>query len=133
MDDLDKVIISELKINSKISMKDLGKKLNLTGQAVNNRVKKLENDNIITGYTISLNQEALNCNIHVFISIYTHKISHKPYIDFINQENIFVLNNYKVIGGACYLIECRFPDQSDLNHFLERLNKHANYEVLMTI
>ncbi|PTJ85006.1 transcriptional regulator, partial [Staphylococcus succinus] len=65
MDELDKAIVSELKINSKISMNDLGKKINLTGQATNNRVKKLEDAGIITGYTIDLNQEALDCKVHV--------------------------------------------------------------------
>ncbi|MEB8177442.1 Lrp/AsnC family transcriptional regulator [Staphylococcus xylosus] len=133
MDDLDRKIISELKNNSKISMKVLGNKVNLTGQAVNNRVKKLEDHGVITGYTISLNQEALDCKIHVFISIYTNKISHNPYIDFVNNESFFILNNYKIIGEACYLLECRFPDKNDLNAFLERLNKHANYEVFMIL
>jgi Lrp/AsnC family leucine-responsive transcriptional regulator len=47
-DELDQKIISELKNNSKISMKNLGAKVNLTGQAATNRVKKLEDDNVIT-------------------------------------------------------------------------------------
>ncbi|MBU0437912.1 Lrp/AsnC family transcriptional regulator [Staphylococcus succinus] len=133
LDELDKAIVSELKINSKISMNDLGKKINLTGQATNNRVKKLEDAGIITGYTIDLNQEALDCKVHVFINIYTHKISHRSYLEFVNKETIFILNNYKVIGDACYLLECRFPDNNSLNKFLERLNNHANYNVSMVI
>lgn len=133
MDELDRKIISELKRNSKVSMKELGEKVNLTGQAVNNRIQKLEDNNVITGYTISLNQKAMDCKVHVFINVYTHKISHSPYLDFVKEENIFILNNYKVIGKSCYLLECRFPDKNYLNDFLERLNKHANYEVSMTI
>lgn len=133
MDELDQKIISELKNNSKISMKNLGEKVNLTGQAATNRVRKLEDDNIITGYTITVNQKALNCNVHVFINIYTHKISHNLYLDFIQEESVFVMNNYKVIGDPCYLLECRFPNSEYLNSFLERLNKHANYSVLMEI
>lgn len=133
MDELDKKIISELKNNSKISMKKLGEKVNLTGQAATNRVKKLEDDNVITGYTIALNQDALNCKVHVFINIYTYKISHNSYLDFIQKESIFVMNNYKVIGDPCYLLECRFPNNDYLNAFLTRLNNHANYNVLMAI
>lgn len=133
MDELDKKIISELKNNSKISMKNLGEKVNLTGQATANRVKKLEDDNVITGYTIALNQDVLNCKVHVFINIYTHKISHNSYLDFIQKESIFVMNNYKVIGDPCYLLECRFPNNDYLNAFLTRLNNHANDNVLMAI
>lgn len=133
MDELDKRIINELKNNSKISMKNLGAEVNLTGQAVTNRVKKLEDDNVITGYTIDVNQDALDCKTHVFINIYTHKISHNAYLEFIQEEGIFIMNNYKVIGDPCYLLECRFPNNDYLNAFLERLNKHANYNVLMAI
>ena len=39
MDELDKKITRELKNNSKISMKHLGAKVNLTSQAATNRVK----------------------------------------------------------------------------------------------
>ncbi|MGJ5711144.1 AsnC family protein, partial [Staphylococcus equorum] len=42
IDNTDKMIINELQQNAKITMKDLGKKVNLTGQAVNTRVSKLE-------------------------------------------------------------------------------------------
>lgn len=133
MDELDREILAELRINSKISMKELGSKVNLTGQAVSNRIKKMEDNNIITGYTVDVNQVALQCKVHVFISIYTHKINHSSYLEFVRNEKIYVMNNYKVLGDACYHLECRFPDTEDLNAFLERLNKHANYKVLMTI
>src|SRR5699024_700363 len=102
-------------------------------QAATIRVKKLEDDNVITGYTIALNQEALDCKLHVFINFYTHKVSRNSYLDFFQEESIFVMNNYKVIGAPCYLLECCFPTNDYLNAFLARLNKHANYSVLMAI
>ncbi|PTI03004.1 transcriptional regulator, partial [Staphylococcus xylosus] len=45
MDEIDFKILEELKSDSKISMKKLGERVNLTGQAANNRVLKLERDN----------------------------------------------------------------------------------------
>ncbi|NQD97588.1 Lrp/AsnC family transcriptional regulator [Staphylococcus xylosus] len=133
MDEIDFKILEELKNDSKISMKKLGERVNLTGQAANNRVLKLERDNIIEGYTISINQQAINCKIHVFINIYTHKISHNSFLDFVNAEQQFVVHNYKIIGDACYLLECRFPSDKQLNEFLEKLNQHANYNISMVI
>ena len=47
MDKIDLKIIEILKENSKSSMKDIGNKVNLTGQAVNLRIAKLEEQNII--------------------------------------------------------------------------------------
>ena len=41
IDYTDKLILNELTQNSRITMKELGKKVHLTGQATSNRVAKL--------------------------------------------------------------------------------------------
>lgn len=56
MDNTDKLILAELSRNSRISMKELGEKVHLTGQAVASRVAKLEDNGVIKGYTINVNQ-----------------------------------------------------------------------------
>lgn len=103
--------------------------MNLTGQAENARVTRLENSDVIHNYTIDVNHKKLDYNIRAFINVYMHKISHKPFFDFLGNEQEYVLETHKVVGDGCYLLECRFPDQEDLSLFLERLNVHANYKV----
>ncbi|MGX5789559.1 Lrp/AsnC family transcriptional regulator [Staphylococcus equorum] len=129
IDNTDKMIINELQQNAKITMKDLGKKVNLTGQAVNTRVSKLESDGVIQNYTIQVNQESLDCAIHAFINIYMNKISHLPFLKFVDTKSSYILHNYKIIGDGCYLLECRFPNNKHLNTFLEDLNVFANYKI----
>ncbi|MFQ3726906.1 Lrp/AsnC family transcriptional regulator [Staphylococcus equorum] len=129
IDNTDKMIINELQRNAKITMKDLGKKVNLTGQAVNTRVSKLESDGVIQNYTIQVNQESLDCLIHAFINIYMNKISHLPFLEFVDTKSSYILHNYKIIGDGCYLLECRFPNNKHLNTFLEDLNVFANYNI----
>lgn len=129
IDNTDKMIINELQRNAKITMKDLGKKVNLTGQAVNTRVSKLESDGVIQNYTIQVNQESLGCAIHAFINIYMNKISHLPFLEFVDTKSSYILHNYKIIGDGCYLLECRFPNNKHLNTFLEDLNVFANYNI----
>lgn len=129
IDNTDKMIINELQQNAKITMKDLGQKVNLTGQAVNTRVSKLESDGVIQNYTIQVNQDSLDCAIHAFINIYMHKISHHPFLTFVDTKAIYILHNYKIIGDGCYLLECRFPNNKHLNTFLEDLNVFANYKI----
>ncbi|MGO3498232.1 MAG: Lrp/AsnC family transcriptional regulator [Staphylococcus equorum] len=129
IDNTDKMIINELQQNAKITMKDLGKKVNLTGQAVNTRVSKLESDGVIQNYTIQVNQKSLDCAIHAFINIYMNKISHLPFLEFVDTKSSYILHNYKIIGDGCYLLECRFPNNKHLNTFLEDLNVFANYNI----
>lgn len=54
LDQTDMDILKELSKNSRLTMKALGEKVHLTGQAVANRVLKLEEEGVIEAYTISI-------------------------------------------------------------------------------
>ena len=54
LDQTDMNILKELSKNSRLTMKALGEKVHLTGQAVANRVLKLEEEGVIEAYTISI-------------------------------------------------------------------------------
>lgn len=80
-----------------------------------------------------MNQVKLGFAIHAFLNIYINNIHHQPYLDFIETQDNYVINNYKISGDGCYLLECRFPSNEVLNQFLNDLNKQANYKVSIVI
>lgn len=133
LDSTDMLILDELSNNSRITMKELGAKVHLTGQAASERVTKLEDNGVVEGYTIKVNQGKLGCHVHAFITIMTQSISHQPYILFIKTQEQYIINNYKISGDGCYLLECRFPSNEILDKFLEDLNDHANYKLSIVI
>ncbi|MGG1230766.1 Lrp/AsnC family transcriptional regulator [Bacillus halotolerans] len=133
LDHTDIKILEELSKNSRITMKELGEKIHLTGQAAASRVAKLEDTGVIEGYTIKVNQANLGCSIHALINIYTKTTYHQPYLSFIKEQEKFVINNYKISGDGCYLLECRFPSNELLDQFLMSLDKHVNYKLSIVI
>jgi len=133
LDHTDRLILEELSKNSRISMKELGEKVHLTGQAASARVAKLEDNGIIERYTIEVDQPKLGCLIHAWINIYTKSTHHQPYLSFIENQENYVLNNYKISGDGCYLLECKFPSNEILDQFLVELNKHVNYKLSIVI
>ncbi|MCM3443464.1 MULTISPECIES: Lrp/AsnC family transcriptional regulator [Bacillaceae] len=133
LDQTDMRILDELSKNSRITMKELGEKVHLTGQAAATRVAKLEDNGVIEGYTIKINQAKLGCLIHAMINIYTKSPHHDSYLSFIKTQKSFILNNYKISGDGCYLLECKFSSNEVLNQFLEDLNQHANYKLTIII
>ncbi|MFN2747623.1 MULTISPECIES: Lrp/AsnC family transcriptional regulator [Bacillus] len=133
LDHTDLRILEELSKNSRMTMKELGEKVHLTGQAAATRVAKLEDSGVIEGYTIKANQVKLGCFIHAFINIYTKSTHHQPYLSFINAQEKHIINNYKISGDGCYLLECKFPSNEHLDQFLIGLNKHANYKLSIVI
>jgi Lrp/AsnC family transcriptional regulator, leucine-responsive regulatory protein len=133
LDNTDIKILDELSKNSRITMKELGEKLHLTGPATSARVEKLEDSGVIEGYTIKINQAKLGFNIHAFITIITQSTNHKPYLLFIKTQEQYLVSNYKISGDGCYLLECKFPSNELMNQFLEELNEHANYKLSIVI
>lgn len=133
LDNTDMHIIDELSKNSRITMKELGVKVHLTGPATSARVAKLEDSGIIVGYTIKINQVKMGYTIHAMISIITNSPNHEPYLTFLNAQNEFVINNYKISGDSCYLLECKFPSTKELDEFLMGLTMHVNYKLSIII
>ncbi|OFI49565.1 transcriptional regulator [Floricoccus tropicus] len=122
MDDTDKLIIKRLKEDSKLTNKEIGKFVHLSGQAVGLRISKLIEKGIIESYTVKENFKYTQ-----FIRIFMNS---NKFIDFENYINKFenVSSLYKTSGQACYLIITHFS-QDELQHFLEEISRWARYTV----
>ncbi|QGQ45314.1 Lrp/AsnC family transcriptional regulator [Metabacillus sediminilitoris] len=133
LDNTDMRILDELSKNSRITMKELGEKVHLTGQAASARVAKLEDNGVIEGYTIKVNKVKLGCFLHVFITIMIQNTYHQPYLSFIKTQEQYIIHNYKISGEGCYLLECKFPSNEIIDKFLQGLNEYANYKLSIVI
>ncbi|MCP1493011.1 Lrp/AsnC family leucine-responsive transcriptional regulator [Peribacillus frigoritolerans] len=133
LDKTDMDILDELSKYSRITMKELGEKVHLTGPATSARVAKLEDSGVIEGYTIKVNHVKLGFYIHAFLTIIIQSTNHQPYLSFIKTQEQYLVRNYKISGDGCYLLECKFPTNELMNNFLEGLNEHANYKLSIVI
>lgn len=114
-------------------MKELGEKVHMTGQATTNRVLRLEEKEIIKGYTTLLDHNKLGYVVHAFITIFMHDFNHKSFLLFTEKQGQFIVHNFKISGDGCYLIEARFPSNEELDTFLNELNQIANYKLSLVI
>lgn len=133
LDRTDIQIIDELSKNSRITMKELGEKVHLTGPATSARVAKLEDSGIIEGYTIKVNQVKMGYAVHAIIHIYTKSTNHQPYLSFIKNQEQYVINHYKISGESCYLLECKFQNNEKLDGFLTDLSNLVSYKLSIVI
>ncbi|MFC0273243.1 Lrp/AsnC family transcriptional regulator [Metabacillus herbersteinensis] len=133
LDRTDLLILDELSKNSRITMKELGEKVHLTGPATSARVAKLEENGVVQGYTIKVNQEKMGFSIHVIIQIYMKDTHHQPYLSFLKKQKDYVINNYIVSGESYYLLESKFPSNDKLEEFLEDLGKYVSYKLSIVI
>jgi Lrp/AsnC family transcriptional regulator, leucine-responsive regulatory protein len=133
LDQTDIRILDELSKNSRITMKELGEKVHLTGQAASSRVAKLEDNGIIEVYTIKVNQEKIGYHVHAIINVFTKTTNHQPYIQFISSQEPYIIHNYKISGDSCYLLECKFPSNKVLDEFLTALSNYVGYKLSIVI
>ena len=77
----DLAILGMLQKDAKISAKKIGEKLDLPTTTIYSRIKKLEENDIIQGYTTRLNTQKLgwNTTAYVFVSaLYTDQDTNEP-------------------------------------------------------
>ncbi|MCV5657252.1 winged helix-turn-helix transcriptional regulator, partial [Escherichia coli] len=70
LNNIDFQILRLLSENSRIQWKDLGEKIHMTGQAVGNRIKKLEDNGVIKAYSLIIDEMKLGFSYTAFMIIY---------------------------------------------------------------
>jgi len=133
LDQTDLRILDELSKNSRITMKELSEKVHLSSPATSARVEKLETAGIIEGYTIKVNLPKMGYFVHAMINVSMKSSHHEPYLSYIKAQAPFVIQNYKISGDSCYLLECKFPSNEVLDEFLVGLSEFINYKLSIII
>jgi DNA-binding Lrp family transcriptional regulator len=69
MDELDQQLIAQLRNNARQSVADLAHRLKVSRGTVTNRLKKLEDSQVIVGYTVRLKPEAQTERIRAWMGV----------------------------------------------------------------
>src|SRR3954447_7493022 len=101
LDNIDFQILRLLSENSRIQWKDLGEQIHMTGQAVGNRIKKLEEGGVIKAYSLIVDEMKLGFSYTAFIIIYMKSTNHEAFNQFIKSQNE-VTEAHRVSGEGCY-------------------------------
>jgi Lrp/AsnC family leucine-responsive transcriptional regulator len=132
MDEIDFQILKLLKENSRRQWKEIGESIHMTGQAVGNRIRKMEDEGIIEEYTISVNELKLGKTIQAFIMVFLKSNRHLEFQKYLT-ENPDIKEVHRISGEGCYMIKASISDQAALNNTLDEILKYANYRINISI
>ncbi|MEK4029951.1 Lrp/AsnC family transcriptional regulator [Pseudobacillus sp. FSL P4-0506] len=132
LDNIDFKILRLLSENSRIQWKDLGNQIHMTGQAVGNRIKKLEESGVIKAYSLLVDEMKLGLTYTAFVIIYMKTADHDSFIRFIYGRNE-VIEAHRVSGEGCYHLKIKVTSQDQLNLFLNELLEYGNYSIHLSI
>ncbi|WP_134704330.1 Lrp/AsnC family transcriptional regulator [Ammoniphilus sp. YIM 78166] len=132
LDKIDFQILRLLTENSRIQWKDLGEQIHMTGQAVGNRIKKLEESGVIKAYSLIIDEMKLGFSYTAFVIVHMKTANHDSFIRFINDRNE-VVEAHRISGEGCYHLKIKVKSQDQLNLFLNHLLDHGNYSLNLSI
>ncbi|MDF2548697.1 MAG: AsnC family transcriptional regulator [Anaerosolibacter sp.] len=125
MDFTDYKIIEILQKDGRISMKDLGKAVNMTSPAVAERVRKLEENGVIIGYKAIVAPGKLNKNIMAFISVGLAPENYQSFIDYA-EKNEKIIECHHVTGGVSVIIKVLTENMGDLKSLIDEIKKKGS-------
>ena len=112
MDEYDRKILSVLSVEGRISMTALGERVGLSKTPVTARVKRLEEERVITGYRATLSASKLGVEHIAFLEVKLSDTREKA-LDAFNQAVRAIPEVeacHMIAGGFDYLIKVRTSD-----------------------
>jgi Lrp/AsnC family leucine-responsive transcriptional regulator len=130
---IDRRILELLAADGRMSFTDLGKATGLSTSAVHQRVKRLEQRGLITGYGATVNHDGIGLPLTAFISItpidpaqpddYTERVRDLTEIE----------SCWSVAGDESYILKVRVATPAALEDLLARIRAAATVSTRTTI
>ena len=118
-------ILKELQDNARISFTELGRRIGLTPPAVADRVRRLEDAGIITGYRVELDLERLGFSMLAFIRLAVRGSTGLE-VSRVVASLPEVLECHHVTGEDCYVIKVAVASVRHLEGLIEQLLRFGN-------
>lgn len=120
LDDLDWRILDELQTDGRQSFKELGRRVNLSSPAVAERVRRLEEGGVITGYRAQINPERAGYPISAFVELRCSL--GKCLLKTSTAEDYpEVVEVHKLSGDHCVMLRIRATSLEHVEGLLERI------------
>lgn len=123
-DEIDARILHELQTDSRISIRELSKRVNLSPPSVTERVRRLEDHHIIEGYTIRLNKRELGFTIDCIIEVTMRDGQYEKFKSFIKDYK-YSEWCYRIAGAACFIVKLSVPSLADIEQFINAVSAYA--------
>ncbi len=127
MDEIDEKILKNLLVDARLSARQLALKLGMSTVTVLSRIKKLEKEKIIKGYTALIDHEKLGYDLTAVIEIVTKDNKMLEIADELSKlEN--VCGVYDITGSTDTLIIAKFKSRADISEFVKKISSIQNIE-----
>jgi len=121
LDDTDRRLLRALQEDGRISNADLAQRCHLSPSACSERVRRLREDGVITGFAAVLDPAKVERSVLIFVEVVLDRTTPDVFESFAAaaRKAPDVLECHMVAGGFDYLIKARVADLTEYRKFLE--------------
>ncbi len=112
-------ILDELQRNPRLTMKELGRRVGMSSPAVTERVRRLEESQVIQGYRLDINPVALGLPIAAYVRI-RPTYGQLDKIAELAQQIPEVVECHRVTGEDCFFMKVYIPAMDQLDKILDK-------------
>ncbi len=124
LDNLDFKILKLIKNNTRFPVVDMAKKLNIDARTIVARIKRLEKNGVIQGYTVFLNLKKFGYQLYK-LSIYLRKFDNSSFSELVGycKKNKNLIHLIHSLGGGELELEI---EENNPNNIYDYINKLKN-------
>jgi Lrp/AsnC family leucine-responsive transcriptional regulator len=124
LDDTDRKIIGELLADGRVSLAELGRRVNLSPPAVTERVKRLERNGVLTGYRAEIDLRKLGYPLTAIVRIKPSP-GQLPRIPELAEQIPEVSECHRITGEDCFYLKIHLRSIDELSGLLDRFLVHG--------
>ena len=124
IDDIDRKILVELQQDARVSYAELGRRVGLTTPAVIERVRKLEDAKVITGYRAEIDPAKVGLPITAFVRMSIAGVDYSHIIEVAEQSNE-VLECHRGTGGDSFIMKVAVSSVEHLQQIIDKLTPYG--------
>ena len=120
VDSLNWKILKCLQQNARMSNAEIGRRVGVSSPAVSERIKKMEDAEIIQGYTTFVSPFELGYQLKALITLRAFMGMLKPFLEKVKTYDE-VVNCYRITGNENIVMEVVLKNQKHLEIFIDQL------------
>lgn len=132
MDQIDSELVRLLQENSRISITELSKMINLSRPSVKERIDKMIEKGIIEHFTVIVNPKKIGRKVVFYIELADLNIPYGTFVEKMLKKEI-ITEIHAVTGKNNYIMKASAPDIETMNELLEELMLYGNVETSIVL
>jgi Lrp/AsnC family leucine-responsive transcriptional regulator len=120
LDATDHRIVEHLQRDGRLSVAELARAISLSPSATADRVRRLTDGGVITGYTATVDPEALGYPIAAFVRLAYPSGNYRPFHDLV-ASTPEIVEAHHVTGNDCFIIKVIARSMRDLERITGKL------------